>query len=318
MSLALKSIACCLFATANVKQDLVVQQGAMPIGSYPAVLGHEGLGTVRHVGCDVSDKSLKEGDTVILSFHTCRQCRGCLEQRYGSCTKMTETNFLNTGRKGPGAASPISLTDGTPVHGQFFGQSSLSNLAVVCENSVVKISAEPRDHQYLPALACGYLTGAGTVLNVLRPRSDCKVVVLGMGAVGLAAMFAAKALGVKDLVAVDLVEEKLQRALSLGATHAINTSKGQNLPSMVRERFPDGVDYIIDTTGVTKLLQMSVEALAHEGTLALVGVPPPGEMFQVNALDMLLSCKRIVGVIEGSSNPQKVRRPSYTHPLLME
>ncbi|RSL83980.1 hypothetical protein CEP51_004192 [Fusarium floridanum] len=286
--------------------DLVVQQGGMPIGGYPVVLGHEGLGTVRGVGSGVSDRSLKEGDTVILSFHTCRQCRGCLEERYGSCSQMTETNFINPGRKGPGATSPISLPDGTPVFGQFFGQSSLSKMAVVRENSVVKISAEPQDLAFLAPLACGYLTGAGTVLNVLRPRKDSKVVVLGMGAVGLAAMLAAKAVGVEHLVAIDLVDEKLQLARSLGATYTIDTSTGLDLNTAVREKFPDGVDYIIDTTGVAKLLQASVQALSHEGTLALVGVPPLIAIIQVNALDLLLSCKRIVGVIEGFSNPQKL------------
>lgn len=219
---------------------------------------------------------------------------------------MTETNFINPGRKGPGASSPISLPDGTPVFGQFFGQSSLGKMAVVCENSVVKISAKPQDLAFLAPLACGYLTGAGTVLNVLQPRNDSKVAVLGMGAVGLAAMLAAKAVGVKHIVAVDLVDEKLQLAKSLGATHIIDTSTGLDLNTAIREKFPNGVDYIIDTTGVAKLLQASVQALSHEGTLALVGVPPPTATIQVNALDLLLSCKRIAGVIEGFSNPQKV------------
>ncbi|KAI8724233.1 PKS-ER domain-containing protein [Fusarium sp. LHS14.1] len=286
--------------------DLVVQQGGMPIGGYPVVLGHEGLGTVRDVGSSVSDRSLKQGDTVVLSFHTCRNCRGCLGGRYGSCSQMTETNFVNPGRKGPGATSPISLPDGTPVFGQFFGQSSLGKMAVVCGNSVVKISAKPQDLAFLAPLACGYLTGAGTVLNVLQPRNDSKVAVLGMGAVGLAAMLAAKAVGVEHIVAVDLVDEKLQLAKSLGATHIIDTSNGLDLNTTIREKFPNGVDYIIDTTGVAKLLQASVEALSHEGTLALVGVPPPTATIQVNALDLLLSCKHIVGVIEGFYNPQKL------------
>ncbi|KAI8680421.1 PKS-ER domain-containing protein [Fusarium keratoplasticum] len=286
--------------------DLVVQQGGMPIGGYPVVLGHEGLGTVRGVGSSVSGRSLKEGDTVVLSFHTCRQCRGCLEKRYGSCSQMTETNFINPGRKSPGATSPISLPDGAPVFGQFFGQSSFSKMAVVCENSVVKISAKPQDLVFLAPLACGYLTGAGTVLNVLRPHNNSKVAVLGMGAVGLAAMLAAKAIGVEHLVAVDLVDEKLQLAESLGATHIIDTSTGQGLNAAIRDKFPDGVDYIIDTTGVATLLQASVQALSHEGTLALVGVPQPTATIQVNALDLLLSCKRIVGIIEGFSNPQEL------------
>jgi Zn-dependent alcohol dehydrogenase len=220
---------------------------------------------------------------------------------------MTESNFINIGReKGISPNSPISLPDGTPVHGQFFGQSSLSKIAVVSETSVVKITARHQDLVYLAPLSCGYLTGAGTVINVLQPRHDSRVVVLGMGAVGLAAMLAAKALGVKDVIAVDLAVEKLQLASSLGAKYTINTEE-TDLRTAVRNVFPDGADYILDTTGVAKLLQASVEALGHEGTLALVGVPQATAALSFNALDLLLSCKRIIGVIEGFSNPQEVR-----------
>jgi Zn-dependent alcohol dehydrogenase len=287
-------------------QDIVVQHGGMPIGGYPAVLGHEGVGTVRHVGSDVADKSLTPGDTVLLSFHSCRRCRACTSGRCGSCPYMTEINLVNTARSGPGARSPISLSDGTPVHGQFFGQSSLSKLSVVTETAVVKIpAARPEELPFLAPLSCGYLTGAGTILNVLHPEKQDKVVVLGMGAVGLAALMAAKAIGVDSVVAVDVVDSKLKLASSLGATHTINP-KGTDLEAGIRSLFPDGADYIVDATGVAALHGPAVKALAHEGTLAFVGVPPPTATLQIDTLDFLLSCKRLVGVIEGQANPQEV------------
>lgn len=286
--------------------DIVVQQGGMPIGGYPCVLGHEGVGIVKQVGADVENASLRPGDTVLLSFHTCRDCSACKDGRLGSCPQMTATNFINTARRGPGAKSPIFLPDGTPVHGQFFGQSSLGKHAVVAEHSVVKIDARPEDLQFLAPLSCGYLTGAGTVINVLRPQSHTRLAVLGMGAVGLAAMLAAKAIGVQEIIAVDIVDAKLRLASELGATHLLNSKGVTDLSSGIRSIFHDGVDQIIDTTGVAALLQQSFDALAHEGTLALVGVPNLAATLQVNALDWLLSCKRLIGVIEGSANPREV------------
>ncbi|CAI7648056.1 unnamed protein product [Penicillium pancosmium] len=286
--------------------DIVVRDGGMPIGGYPAVLGHEGVGIVREIGSGVKNKSLSPGETVILSFHTCGQCRSCGEGRLGGCPHMTEVNFINTARSKDSIKTPISLPDGTLVHGQFFGQSSMSNLAIVSEDSVVKIDAQPEDLQFLAPLSCGYLTGAGTVLNVLKPRPTDKVAVLGMGAVGLAALAAAKAIGVETLVAVDIFDAKLEKAMSLGATHKINSKDFVDINAGIKDIFPDGVDKIIDTTGSAALLNSSLNALGHEGTLALVGVPSPSSQLQVDALDFLLSCKKIVGVIEGLSDPKSI------------
>lgn len=291
-------------------QDIVVQEGGMPIGHFPAVLGHEGIGIVKKVGSQVQDKSLQPGDTVILSFHSCGQCKACLNDRHGSCPRFTETNFLSNARAD--GSSPISLPDGTPVHGQFFGQSTMSKLAVVTEKSVVKIPTQTQesDLQYLAPFSCGYLTGAGTVLNEFRPDPDSsKIAIIGMGPVGFAGLLTAKAIGVKDLVAVDIVDSKLEIAASLTGSHTVNSINppGGSLSEKILAIYPEGVDYILDTTGRTAILQDSVKALAHGGTLALVGVPPPTGTIEVNAFDLLLSCKRIVGVIEGAANPKKVR-----------
>ncbi|CAM1506019.1 Fc.00g056600.m01.CDS01 [Cosmosporella sp. VM-42] len=286
--------------------DIAVQQGGMPISGYPVVLGHEGIGIVRRVGPTISDKLLCPGDTVILSFHSCRQCRACYEERYGCCPRMTEVNFTRTARQRTSPRAAVSLPDGLEVHSQFFGQSSLSKFAIVTENSVVRISAQPEEIAFLAPLACGYLTGAGTILNVLRPRNDTKVAIIGMGAVGLAAMLAAKAVGVQNIVAIDILDVKLEKALSLGASHTINTRGSPDINTEMRKIFPEGVDQIMDTTGVISLLQQAVKALSHEGTLALVGIAPKAAKFEIDALDLLLSCKSIMGVIEGYSNPQKV------------
>lgn len=292
-----------------------MKDGGMPVGGFPAILGHEGLGVVRQVGSNLTDPSLRPGDTVLLSFHSCQKCETCRGKNYGGCPRMTETNFINTARKEVGGNSPFSLPDGTAVHGQFFGQSSLSKMTVATEKSVVKLDARAADLPHLAPLACGYFTGASTVLNVLKPKTTDSIAVLGMGAVGLAAVMAAKAIGLQDIIAVDIVDSKLRVAIDVGASHAINSSLFANLDEAIRSTFPNGVDKIVDTTGVIPVIQDSVKALAHEGTLALVGVPPPSKTVQVDALDLLLSCKKIIGVIEGLSNPQAVRDKHCVAPL---
>lgn len=278
----------------------------MPLGGYPAVLGHEGAGVVRWTGSAIKDKSLKPGDSVLLSFHSCRQCRFCLEGRCGTCPHMTETNFVRPARRDAGAKSPISLLDGTKVHGQFFGQSSMSKLAVVAEASLIKVDARPEELRTLPPLGCGYLAGAGTVFNVVNPLVQDSVAVVGMGAVGIAAMLAAKSLGVRQVIAVDVVEAKLKVASSLGATHIVNSAAEPDLQTALHAIIPGGPNSIIDTTGLVGVLEASVKALAHGGTLALVGVPAPTAIMRINALDLLLSCKRVIGVIEGAADPHIV------------
>lgn len=279
----------------------------MPVGSYPAILGHEGVGIVRKIGLGVVNRPLAPGDIVILSFHTCQQCQSCLDGKLGGCVYMTEINFTKTGRAGPGLNSPVSLPDGRSVFSQFFGQSSLSKLVIVPERSVVKTDLRLEDNlSCLPALSCGYMTGAGTVLNSLQPKPSDKVAIIGMGAVGFAALMAARALGVQQLLAIDIVDEKLQLAASLGASHTINSKLVSDLNTGVRSIFPDGVDMIVEATGIAALAEISVKALAHGGTLALVGVPPPEANLKINPLDLLLACKKIIGVIEGLADPHKV------------
>jgi Zn-dependent alcohol dehydrogenase len=133
-----------------------------------------------------------------------------------------------------------------------------------------------------------------------------------MGAVGLAALMAAKSMGVESVVAVDVVESKLELASFLGATHTINTMTSvTGLTACIKALFPGGADYIVDTTGVAALHGPAIEALAHAGTLAFVGVPPPSASLRINTLDFLLSCKRLIGVIEGEADPRDVGNLYY-------
>lgn len=267
---------------------------------------------MRRIGNDVKDKSLREGDLVFLSFASCHgeTCHPCNNGRHGFCGQMTELNF--GGARGLSAAdSPISFPGGKgPLRGQFFGQSSMAKLAIVSERSVVKAAPASgvtiEDMAVLAPLGCGYLTGAGTVFNVLQPKPTSKFVVFGMGAVGLAALLAARSQGVENVIAVDIVDAKLELAKSLGASLTLNTKNIPDLTAHLLELFPGGIQCVLDTTGVNALLQAGIDCLGHEGTLAIVGVARPEQKLTINPLSLMMGCKRVVGAIEGCADPAQV------------
>ena len=268
------------------------------------ILGHEGAGIVRKLGGCLQDQSLKVGDHVILSFSSCMKCLYCARGQNGLCPQMHAINFAGT--RFTDGSSPARFTDGTSVRSKFFGQSSFSKLAIVSESSIVKCELSDGELAIMAPMGCGYLTGAGTVMTVLKPRKHCSVAILGMGAVGLSALMAAKAMGVQRLIAVDILDTKLSLAKSLGASDIINSKNIKSLRNTLRRLTDNGVDHIIDTTGLSYMIEEGIGALGHGGSFVIVGAPRPGESITIDPLAMLRSCKRIIGVVEGASNPATV------------
>ncbi|KUJ06727.1 putative alcohol dehydrogenase [Mollisia scopiformis] len=284
--------------------DIVVQQGLMPVGDYPAILGHEGAGIVRRIGRSVKDKSLIVGDEVLLSFSSCGNCSYCAQSQNGSCPHITAINF--TGTRLADGSNPARLHDGTAVRSKFFGQSSFSKLAVVSETSILKCELSSEEFAIMAPMGCGYYTGAGTVMRVLRPKQETTFAILGMGAVGLSALMTAKAMGVQRVIAVDILDTKLDLAVSLGASDIINSGRITSISAAIKDLVSEGVNQILDTTGLGFLIEDGIRALGHGGTFALVGTPRPGQSIAIDPLDFFLSCKRIIGVIEAASNPVQV------------
>ena len=159
---------------------------------------------------------------------------------------------------------------------------------------------------YAP-LGCGFQTGAGTILNVLKPQIDQSVVICGIGAVGLPAVMAAKYLGVRQIIAIDLAEERLKLAKELGATHIINSRQNMDVLENIRNLTDGGADFAVDCTGVVSVIEMLIEAIGPKGMAASVGVAPAGKKIEINPLTFLLENKTYVGVIEGDSVPEVVR-----------
>jgi len=285
-----------LVATGLCHTDLSVLAGRLPT-PLPAVLGHEGAGIVEAVGAEVTD--VAPGDRVVLSFDSCGHCASCRTGRPTACGTYFPLNFKAAR---PDGTTPIHTPDRTQLGGLFFGQSSLARHAVVSSRSVVRVEVDNDDElALLGPLGCGIQTGAGTILNVLRPQYGDSVAVFGAGAVGLSAIMAARLTAARTIVAVDVVPSRLALATELGATHTIDSGKedlGRRLAELTGSA---GLTHVVETTGVPSLLELAATAVAAHGTVAVVGAPPAGSRasFDINAL---IGGRTIRGVPEGRSD----------------
>jgi aryl-alcohol dehydrogenase len=156
----------------------------------------------------------------------------------------------------------------------------------------------------LGPLGCGIQTGAGTVMNGLRPQPGSSIAVLGAGAVGLAAVLGAVVSGCGRIIAVDRNDNKLELAKRLGATDTINTKQVPDLGSSIRSVVPHGVNFLVDAAGVDALIGTALTSLAKRGTLGLVAVPPSAEKkLDVPWASVLLQGQTVRGFMEGNSIP---------------
>ncbi|MFA1546550.1 NAD(P)-dependent alcohol dehydrogenase [Actinomadura chokoriensis] len=259
----------------------------------PAVFGHEGAGIVERVGDQVT--GIAPGDHVALSFTSCGHCRPCLTGSPGYCTRFDALNF--SGRR-PDGTSAVSMA-GTEINAHFLGQSSFADHVIAPARAVVPI---PKDADLTLAgpFGCGFQTGAGGVLNVLRPSPGSSIAIFGAGAVGVSSILAAVLSGCTTIAVVDLNAERLATARSLGATHGVagGTGAARELSSIA----PDGFDFAVDTTGRADVLRTAVEALGPLGTCGVIGVGPSEEM--IFDWRSVLNGRTITGIIGGGAVPQ--------------
>lgn len=282
-----------LVATGVCHTDIAVQHGQFPM-PLPMVLGHEGAGIVERAGAKTK---LKKGDAVVLSFDSCGTCRNCATHHPAYCATYAALNY--SGGRSDGSAL-LADQDGKRVNGAFFRQSSFATYAITGARNAIKVR-DDAPLELLGALGCGFLTGAGTVLNVLKPRADSSLLILGAGAIGFTALFAAKHLGCQRIVAVDRVASRLALAKELGATEVIDTST-TDLDAALKAL--GGVDYVVDTTGAPRLVEAAVRVLNAQGEVALIG-GGPDRMLTVDLVGLIRG-KVIRGVVEGDADPAQL------------
>lgn len=275
------------------RTDLAVR-GSGGRSPLPAVLGHEGAGTVVETGGRTGGPRV--GDHVVLSFDSCGECRSCLSAAPAYCDSFAALNLFG-GRE----EYRDRFTDaaGGPLAPRWFGQSSFAEYAVVpARNAVVVDSALPVE--LLGPLGCGFLTGAGAVLNTFGVGPGDTVAVYGAGAVGLAAVMAATAAGAVT-VAVDRRPERLALAERFGATPLPADPAGPpGLADRVRRLTDGGARYALDTTGSARLINEALRGLRPTGHLTLAARLHHPLPLEVGTLDR---GRRISHLCEGDAVP---------------
>ena len=275
--------------------DMVVRDQGYPV-PLPLVLGHEGSGVVEAVGAQV--KHLQPGDHVVLSYANCGHCANCLQGLPGYCSQFYEQNFGGCRADG---STPYRAADGASVCGCFFNQSSFGTHALVSERNAIKIRKDV-PLELMGPLGCGIQTGAGAVMNALKPAVGSSIAVFGAGSVGLSAIMAAKAVGCTTIIAIDMNDSRLELARELGATHVINGGQDDAL-TRIREITQGGVNHSLECTSSPKVLRQAVDCLRIPGVCGLVGAAPLGVEVSLD-MNTLLFGRSVRGIIEGDSVPQ--------------
>ena len=230
----------------------------------PAVLGHEGAGIVERVGSTVTH--LKPGDHVLLSYHSCGQCKPCLSAHPAYCDKVWEANFAGARLDG---SIGVSGQDAGELHAHFFGQSSFATYALAHQRNTIKVPSDI-PLEILGPLGCGLQTGAGAILTAMKVPVGASVAIFGVGAVGLAAIMAARVADAATIIAIDVNEPRLKLASELGATHVINAAGGVDVSAAIRQIERRGVEFVLDTSGRASNLDAGVGALAPLGHFGFV------------------------------------------------
>ncbi len=262
---------------------------------FPIILGHEGSGIVEKVGSDV--KYVKPGDHVVFCSYNCGECEACIAGMPSCCERCDEVNFGSRHADGQKKAS----IDGKEIS-SFFNQSSFATYAIGDEKNVVKVDPS-MELALLGPLGCGLQTGAGSVLNRLQPEPGSSFVVFGCGSVGLSGLMAAKICGCSQIFAVDILDNRLELARELGATHLINSSKCDPVEEILKIT-RNGADYSLDTTGREEQINQALNCLKRKGKAAVVGSSgdkPIGIQIQYALMG---KSRTLEGIIQGDSNPR--------------
>ncbi|MFC3096898.1 NAD(P)-dependent alcohol dehydrogenase [Alteraurantiacibacter palmitatis] len=260
----------------------------------PIVLGHEGAGVVEKLGEGVSGFAV--GDHVILSGNSCGRCPSCLAGRPTYCDLAMPLCF---GGKRLDGSTALCGSEG-PVHSHFFGQSSFATHAIVPVRTAVKM-AKDLPLEKLGPLGCGVVTGAGGVIAALKVGFGDTIAVFGTGGVGLSAVMAAKLVGARRIVAVDLNPARLELAREFGATDCF-LGDAEDLAAAIRGVTGRGMDFTFNTTNAAPVHSMALEVLAMNGTAGFVAAPHGP--FNPQMFAMLAGGRQLRGILGGDANPQ--------------
>ena len=286
-----------ILAAGLCHSDLSVIDGSRP-RPLPLVLGHEAAGEVVELGDGV--EGLAVGDHVVFAFvPICGDCAPCTIGRPALCEPGAAANLagelLGGGRR---------WTDGKDnLLRHHLGVSAFAEHVVASARSVVKI-----DRELPPEIAalfgCAVLTGVGAVVNTAKVAPGESVAIFGLGGVGLSAMLGARCSGAYPIIAVDVNEERLALALTLGAHHALH-ARAPTLVEHLREITHGGVQYAIESVGNEAVLAQAFAATRRGGMTVSVGLPAPDKHLKIPAVTLVGEERTIRGSYMGSAVPSR-------------
>ncbi|MBW9249453.1 MAG: S-(hydroxymethyl)glutathione dehydrogenase/class III alcohol dehydrogenase, partial [Acidithiobacillus ferriphilus] len=259
-------------ATGVCHTDAYTLSGMDPEGLFPTVLGHEGAGVVVEVGPGV--RSLKPGDHAIpLYTPECRECEYCLSGKTNLCQAIRDTQGRGLM---PDGTSRFSA-NGKPLY-HYMGTSTFANYTVLPEIALAKIR-EDAPFDKVCYIGCGVTTGIGAVLYTAKVRPGDKVVVFGLGGIGLNVVQGARMAGADMIVGVDINPGKRDLAEKFGMTHFVNPKEveGDLVPYLVNLT-KGGADFSFECIGNTALMRQALEC-CHKGwgTSVIIGVAGSGQ-----------------------------------------
>ena len=281
--------------------DLSVVDGSRP-RVMPMVLGHEASGIVREVGAgDSGGEQFAPGDHVVFSWvPVCGRCQYCTGGRGALCQPGGDANVAGTLLNG---ARRFSDSRSLQACNHHLGVSAFSQFTVAAQESLVKI--DPAFPLGVAALfGCAVVTGVGAVLNTASVPAGSSVAVFGLGGVGLSAVMGARAAGADRIIAVDRVDDKLELARELGATHTINAAQGDPVAA-IKDMSNGGADFVFESVGNETVLIQAYESTGRGGTTITIGLPAPSKMFTVPALGIVAEERTIKGSYMGSCVPRR-------------
>ena len=276
--------------------DLHFQNGSYPY-PLPAVLGHESAGVVEAVGSDVT--YVKPGDHVITCLSAfCGHCEDCLTGHMSLCQEPELQRA---------EGQPSRLASGDESIAQFLNLSSFAEYMLVHEHAIVKVREDmPLDRAAL--IGCGVTTGVGAVIHTAKVEPGSTVAVIGCGGVGLSAINGAAIAGAARIIAIDMVDSKLELARKFGATDVINASQVDAIGE-VREMTGGGVHYSFEAIGLKQTAEQAFKMLGFGGVATIIGMIPPGINIELHGPEFLMERK-----MQGSnmgSNRFRVDMPRF-------
>lgn len=274
--------------------DWHIMNGDWPL-PLPMVLGHEAAGEVVEAGPGVGN--VKVGDHVIFSFRPhCGHCRYCSNGRSVICVGRNDTP-----RWGMHDGTSRLRLNGEPVN--VMARIGTFSEYVVCPAEQVVAVRKDLPWTHAAIIGCSVATGVGAVIRHAHVEAGASVVVVGCGGVGLNIIQGARLAGALDIIAVDLLDQKLEYAKQFGATHTIN-GKTENVVKKIRELTGGlGADYAFDAIGTEKTATQVFDAVAPGGHAVLVGIPAFSATAPINIANLVYGEKKLTGSYYGSIQP---------------